>query len=154
MAETGPRGPYKPRPPRVSIKIAEDALRKHGGNQMAAAQALGVSRHVINKLVKKHMRLRLAILESNEELTDVAEGQFVMAVRRGEPWAVKMQLERGGQDRGFGQRKLAFKDGDGQVFVPAIVVSEPEMTPEAWIAKYGDGGNPIEPKPPTIPAAE
>lgn len=139
------RGPQKRARGRLSIKEVEAALRGNGGVQANAAKALGVSRSTICLFVRKHPKLQFVIDEVVAEWSDMAESQLYLAIGRGEAWAVKMQLERGGQDRGFGMRKLAFRDGEGNVALPAMLVVDHRMTPDDWEAKYGAKEAPVVP---------
>jgi len=95
-------------------------------------------------MVQKHDELRLLIQDVNEEITDLAEGHLVAAVREGKEWAVKLWLQERGQERGYGQRRLAFKDQEGQMVVPATLVAQPRMSIEAWEAKYGSAGASVQ----------
>lgn len=119
---------------RISVKQCEAALRSTGGIMVAAAEALGVGRMVVQRLVAKHHKLRVVIAEATDETNDIAEGQLMLAIKRGEGWAVKYWLDNRAQDRGFGIRKLAFKDQDGQIQIPAVLVTNPRMTVEEWEA--------------------
>lgn len=76
-------------------------------------------------------------------MTDLAEAKLIIALREGKDWAVKYWLDNRGQARGYGIRKLAFKDGEGQVQVPAIMVTDGRMKIDEWEKKYGNGGEPV-----------
>lgn len=130
MADKRPRG-------RLTQKVVEEALRNNAGVQSAAAQALGVHRSQICRMVRNNQKLQLVIAEITDEMNDTAEGQLMLAIRRGESWAIKYWLDNRGQERGFGVRKLAFKDQDGQMVVPAVLLTEGRMSPSEWEAKFG-----------------
>jgi len=119
---------------RLTLKSVRKALDDAGGIQAIAAQVLGVNRSTICRFVAKHHELQIQIIEKTEEMNDVAEAQLVQAVRKGEPWAVKYWLENRGQERGFGMRRMAFKDGEGNVQVPGVLVGSGRMSPEEWEA--------------------
>jgi hypothetical protein len=137
-----PRG----RKPRLTVKQVSAALTKAAGIQSLAAERLNVARSIVCRMVAKHDELRLLILALTDEVNDIAEGKLMMAINKGEPWAVKFWLENRGQARGFGQRKLAFKDQQGTIHVPAAFVSDGRMTTEDWDKQYG-AGNRDEPAP-------
>ena len=117
---------------RLTVKIVEEALRNSAGIQSIAAEKLGVTRSTICRFVAKHDRIRLLIEEITDEMNDVAEAQLSLAIKRGDPWAVKYWLENRGQSRGYGRRKMAFRDGEGNVQVPATLVTNGRMTEEEW----------------------
>ena len=103
---------------------------------------LGVKRPWLCKYIAKHQSLRDIIDETQDEVTDIAEGKLIAAMRNGEGWAIKYYLDNFGQKRGYGIRKLAFKDGEGQMIVPAVLVTNGRMTQEEWEAEYGPLGRP------------
>lgn len=86
----------------------------------------------------------MLIADLTDEITDLAEGKLIIALRAGEPWAVKYWLDNRGQQRGYGIRRLAFKDGEGQVAIPAVLVTNGRMGIDEWEAAYGNGGEPAE----------
>jgi hypothetical protein len=108
-----------------------------------------VNRSTICKYVKKHQRLQLLIQELTEEITDIAESHLIVALRGGKEWAIKLWLQERAQERGYGTRRLAFKDGEGNVSIPAVLVTDGRMTEEDWLAKYGNAGSPSAVEPST-----
>lgn len=103
-----------------------------------------MNRSSISRFIKNHERLQILIADLTDEVTDLAEAKLIIALRAGEPWAVKYWLDYKGQARGFGIRKLAFKDGEGKVMVPAVMVTNGRMGIEEWEKAYGNGGEPLE----------
>lgn len=95
--------------------------------------------------VKKHQRLQLLIQELTDETTDIAEGKLLIAIREGKDWAVRYWLDNRAQERGYGQRKLAFRDGDGAVMVPAVLVTDGRISTVEWQEKYGEPADPALP---------
>lgn len=139
------------RPPvqaRLSKKRVAEALRLCAGIQLLAAEKLRVSRPTLCRYLKKHPDLKAVIDETQDELTDLGEGKLIDAMRKGEGWAIKYFLDNFGQRRGYGIRKLAFKDGDGQMIVPAFLVTNGRLTQEEWDARYGHLGEAGEREPP------
>lgn len=85
----------------TDAQIAE-ALRKNAGNATAAAHALGgITRQAIDYRVKKSAELQAVADDASETVTDVAEGQLIKAIKKGQAWAVKFWLTTRGRDRGF-----------------------------------------------------
>jgi hypothetical protein len=100
-----------------------------------------VSRPTLCRYIGKHPELQKVIDETQDELTDLGEGKLIDAMRQGEGWAIKYFLDNFGQKRGYGIRKLAFRDGDGQMVVPAFLVTEGRLSQEEWEKRYGPLGN-------------
>ena len=113
------------------------ALQNAAGIQAAAAEKLGVSRSKLCRYIAKHHDLQVLIQEITEEYVDLAEGKLMLALKDGKEWAVRYYLENKGQARGFGVRKLAFKDGEGQTVVPAVLVTDGRMSQADWEARFG-----------------
>lgn len=122
---------------RISKAAVAEALTASFGVQAHAAQRLNVNRSTICKIVKKHPDLQLLIQDLGDQVSDIAESQLMKALRQGAPWAVKYWLDNRGQDRGYGVRKLSFRDEDGKMTVPAVLVTDGRMSIEAWERKYG-----------------
>lgn len=72
------------------------------------------------------------------EIGDLAVGQLITAIKAGKEWAVKYYLENKGQMLGFGVRKLAFRDGEGIVTVPGVLIFNGQMSEEEWLSRYGN----------------
>lgn len=153
MAESSSR--RLARPPvqsRLNKKRVAEALRTSAGIQAVAAQKLMVSRPTLCRYLKRHPDLKAVIEETQDEVTDIAEGQLIAAMRKGEGWAIKYFLDNFGQKRGYGIRKLAFKDGDGQMIVPGVLISNGRMTEEEWLEharRYQAGLSPTAEIPPS-----
>lgn len=125
------------RPPnRLTLKQIEQALRASGGVQSVAADRLKVSPATVCRKVAKHHKLQVLITELTERHTDVAVGHLIAAVHAGKEWAIKKWLDDRGQSQGFGIRKLAFRDQQGQMMVPAVLVTNGRMSPDEFEAKY------------------
>lgn len=129
---------------RLTTKVVAEALRASAGIQSSAAQKLKVDRSTICKFVKKHQKLQHLIADIVDEMNDLAEGHLLLALQKGEVWAIKYWLDSRGQERGYGIRKLAFRDQDGEITIPAVLITDGRMTEEEWDREYGNGGQPVD----------
>jgi hypothetical protein len=95
---------------RLTEREIEAALRACCGIQSAAAQALEkatglhVSRQSINERIKRSSRLQQTIVESREEILDLAEGVLLHALHNKDVNVAKFMLETRGKDRGYSRR--------------------------------------------------
>jgi len=95
---------------RLTEREIEAALRACCGIQSAAAQALEkstglrVSRQSINERIKRSPRLQQTIVESREEVLDLAEGVLLYALHNKDVNVAKFVLETRGKDRGYSRR--------------------------------------------------
>lgn len=90
--------------PKFTEAAATQALLAHCGNVEAAARALGVCHSALWGRLKRNPRLQAAKLEAEEITLDIAEGELLAAVRRGEAWAVCFLLKTKGKRRGYVER--------------------------------------------------
>lgn len=88
------------------------------------------------RFIQKHPRLSQVIDEVVEETCDIAIGQLVKKLQDGDMQAIKYYLDNKGQAKGFGVRKLAFRDGEGNVAVPAVLITEGKMSEEEWLRRF------------------
>jgi hypothetical protein len=89
---------------RYTAEQVAQAIRDSNGIKAVAARRLGCSRQTVVKYASDYAICREACITSRETVVDLAEGQFVAAIGRGEPWAVSMALKTLGRDRGYGDR--------------------------------------------------
>lgn len=133
-------------PPRVTGKLSKKnvtaALESTGGVQSIAAEMLGVNKSSLTRYLDKHPDLRLFAQEQKETILDFAESHIMLAVKRGDWQACKYWADNFGQSRGYGARKLAFRDGEGVLNVPAVLVTGHRMTDEEWDKEFGHLGDP------------
>lgn len=124
-------------PNRLKKRNVIEALRSSAGIQSLAAAKLRVSPQTIGRYIKKHPDVRLAIDDIIDEVVDLAQGKLIERIRKGDMTAIRYYLDNKGQAQGYGVRKLAFRDNDGQMVVPAVLITSGRMTPEEWDTKYG-----------------
>jgi hypothetical protein len=70
---------------------------------MMTAEELNVDRTTLYDFVKKH-RLESFIKEINELNLDRTESKLLLAIKAGEPWAIKFMLSTKGKHRGYTER--------------------------------------------------
>jgi hypothetical protein len=78
------------------------ALRETFGNISMAARKLGVDRKAVQYAIEKHPVVKEAHDEAAEQITDIAEGHLVAAVRKGDMKQVQYWLENKARHRGYG----------------------------------------------------
>lgn len=90
---------------KLSIKRVENALLKHQGIILKAAEALGCTRPALYKFLKEHPELELVRDEARDRLLDVAESNMAKAIEGGEDMKTTLwYLERMGKNRGYSTR--------------------------------------------------
>jgi len=94
-----------PKQMRVSDGQIEEALRAFHGLYTLAAAAVGCSPRTITRRVEASETLRRTLAEIVESRLDVAEDRLMVAVGRGESWAVCFYLKCKGKQRGYIERQ-------------------------------------------------
>ncbi len=89
-------------PTRYTAEQVAQAIRDSNGIKAVAARRLGCARQTIVRYAAEYAICREACTTARETVVDLAEGQFVAAIGRGEPWAVAMCLKTLGRSRGYG----------------------------------------------------
>ena len=125
------------RRPALRLKEVEAALRASAGIRSVAAARLKVNPSSITRFIAKHPQLEAIETEIVDGIVDLAIGKMVEQITAGEWPAIKYYLDNKGQSKGFGVRKLAFADGDGNVLVPGVLVAPMrELDAEEWSARH------------------
>jgi hypothetical protein len=81
-----------------------EAIRNSGGVILSVSSRLGCAWHTADKYINKWAETRQAMDAEGESALDMAEAQLLAAVKRAEPWAIRMLLYTKGKKRGFTQR--------------------------------------------------
>lgn len=81
------------------------ACHEAKGIRLLLAKKLGLHRNSLQHYFKRWPEALDAFNEGRNEVLDVAESKLVLAINRGEPWAIKFFLSRLGQDRGYKLQK-------------------------------------------------
>lgn len=87
---------------RYTAEQIAKAIQDANGIKAVAARRLGCARQTVVKYAAEYAICREAVQTARETVVDLAEGKFVEAISRGEPWAVSMALKTLGRDRGYG----------------------------------------------------
>lgn len=109
------------RKPHHPKKKVIEALRAHNGVYKATADALGVHRVTVSKYVDK-FDLHDLVIECRQSNIDLAESKLIDAIRRGESWAIKFQLNTLGKSRGYTER-LELGGIDGQPIMHRVSIT-------------------------------
>lgn len=83
--------------PENIIKLIE----KHKGNLSAVARAMRCARKTVHNYVNEHPEVADALKDAREEMTDIAESKLLLAIKRGDAWAVCFYLKTQGKSRGY-----------------------------------------------------
>lgn len=89
------------RPRTVSDGKIAEAIERYHGIVKSVAAACGLSRQGLWKRLDANPELKAAVKEAREGLVDLAEGQLLKAVKRGDAWAVRLVLITIGRGRGY-----------------------------------------------------
>jgi hypothetical protein len=96
-------GPGMARPQRFSKQQITEALNACRGLASLAARRLGCTHGTVTNYMKRYPEVQAVAERQRDAMTDVAELRYWMAIEKGEPWAVTMQLKTQGRDRGYGE---------------------------------------------------
>jgi DNA-binding protein Fis len=83
--------------------VVADALETAKGHVARAANALGVPRAYVRKVIELRPNLQEVLFQEREKLVDRAEDVLREAVRAKKPWAIMFVLDTRGRNRGFGR---------------------------------------------------
>lgn len=78
-----------------------NAIRDTHGFISVAARKLGCTTKLIQHRAERSDALRDAIQEVQEDRLDMAESKLMIAINKGEPWAIKFFLAYKGRSRGY-----------------------------------------------------
>lgn len=92
------------RPQKFTVDEVEAALRSVGGLYTLAAKKLGCAPNTVANYCKRNKRLQAIQAELVEGLLDEAEGQLILAIRKGNLSAVIFYLKCKGKARGYVER--------------------------------------------------
>lgn len=93
--------------------------------------------------MQKHPELVDVENEIIDSHCDLAEAKLIEKIRGGDTNAIRYYLDNKGQARGYGVRKMAFSDGEGNVQQPAMLVApKRELTAEDWHKNHAPAGTP------------
>lgn len=97
----------------LTLAKAKEALIKHNGVMLYAAEACGCSRQTLWRFIRDNPELQEIKENATEELVDLAEKQMQKAIEAGDMKTVRWYLERLGKDRGYVTRQeTTGKDGE------------------------------------------
>lgn len=108
-----------------------DLIIKHHGNLSAVAKAMKISRATIHQYAERFPELKEAIKDARETMTDIAESKLLLAIKRGDAWAVCFYLKTQGKSRGYVERQeLTGQDGSPVTFqIVGLIDDSPTDNP-------------------------
>ncbi len=89
--------------PRYKLSQFSDALKSTKGMVYLAADVLHCSPQTMLTWIRAHPELQTLIESESEKVTDTAELKLLVAITKGEPWAITYRLSRKGKKRGYGE---------------------------------------------------
>lgn len=95
-----------------------EAIKKHHGLLTVACKAVGICYDTYRKWYRLdeefHKNVNIALHQSREKTTDLAEGKLFQAIDKGEMTGIIFYLKTKGKERGYIERQeITGKDGDG-----------------------------------------
>ena len=110
------------------VKVAEmaDAIRQSSGIKAVAARILNVNWNTVNAYIKKYPTCLAAYEEATKQITDIARGNLVGAIRAGDVAESKWWLSKKDPDFKETQRVENVGSDDGPM-VFKVVYDEPEV---------------------------
>jgi hypothetical protein len=79
----------------------KEALEACRGLTSVAARRLGCAHQTVLNYMARYPDVQAVAERMRALMTDLAEVRYWAAIRRGEPWAIAMQLKTQGRDRGY-----------------------------------------------------
>lgn len=98
------------RPKKISSMQILEALKQTGGNQTEARKELErqlgitINRSTISRRIAKEKKLAEAVQEIQEQSLDMAEGQLIKAIQKGNITAIIFYLKTKGKQRGYTEK--------------------------------------------------
>jgi hypothetical protein len=80
----------------------KEALESCRGLTSLAARRLGCTHQTVLNYMARYPDVQAVAERQRNLMTDIAELKYWAAIRRGEPWAIAMQLKTEGRERGYG----------------------------------------------------
>ena len=106
----------------LPVGTIENALKSAAGNVSYAARELGVSRSTLYRRINESPTLQQSLVDSREELVDIAESALKNEVLNGNITAIIFTLKTLGKDRGYVERTQTEVSGkDGGALVISVV---------------------------------
>lgn len=122
---------------KLTRKQVEAALRAAAGIRSVAAMKLGVHRSTITRFMQRHPELELVEAEIVDDINDLAVVGLIELIRQKDFAAIKYWLDEKGQALGFGKRRMAFSDGDGNILIPGVVIAPVQSVDvEEWQRRH------------------
>lgn len=98
----------------LTVELVIKALSGTGGIKAAAAQSLGVGRTTLYTFINANPDLKETIDEINQTTLDVAEGEILKAIKKGDLRTCRWFLDRMGKNRGYGNITIGLKNDDAE----------------------------------------
>jgi len=115
---------------RLSKKAIVEALQATAGRVVEAAEKLGCSREHLHRRIRGNPALQEALDAARQRLIDLAEGELVKKVKRGNLTAIIFLLKTLGRDRGYSERVELEHTGRGEVRLAGVDVDQLRLKAE------------------------
>lgn len=122
---------------RIPLETVIAALKATNGNVSETAKRLGYSRAGLAARIRRDPELKQVIKDCRETIVDIAESALLVAVTKGQQWAVQFALKTIGRRRGY-REQVDVQPVGGQVHVHEEIVDvtpveviEQKNTPDA-----------------------
>lgn len=125
----------RPMGKKKGIKAEEviDALQAMNGNISLAARLLKTTRQNIEYYIKHYATVQAAFEQTTEQISDIALGHLVKAVKAGKMAEVRYWLDNKARDRGFGKAPAV---NPLDAFTPEQILALSDEELDAYIDKY------------------
>lgn len=80
------------------------AIERSHGNLSAAARILGITRKAVDYYVRTRPHIREIAQDAANAISDIAEGNLIVAIKKGDLKQSQYWLESKARDRGYGQK--------------------------------------------------
>jgi NAD(P)H-dependent flavin oxidoreductase YrpB (nitropropane dioxygenase family) len=97
------------------------ALKDADGIKSHAADALGITRQTVQERIAKSPKLQRVLVEIDEALLDMAEGNLFRHLKEGDKEITKYVLDRKGKKRGYAQKvEASIDEAQLEAFVTSL----------------------------------
>ncbi len=89
---------------KLIVAEVKRAIKDSGAVIETIAERCGESREAVFDFIEARPRLKQALAQEDERMTDVSEKMLIEAIEKGDSWAVKFRLSTKGKKRGYGSK--------------------------------------------------
>ena len=123
--------PRRRRRAKYPLTLVVAAIEGSGGVVQKVAAELRCDWHTARRYINRWTKTRELFQGELNEVLDLAESQLVEAVKRGEPWAIKLLLMTKGKRRGYSLR-MEHTGDSGSPIQARFIAPKRFNTAEEW----------------------